>query len=183
MSAAEQQSETLHGILAEFRNPKELMDAAREVNRKGFKKWDTYSPFPIHGMEKAMGLKKSKVGWIVLSHAFLGFFGALALMMWTMGVDYPMNISGKPFWNMPAFVPITFELTVLLSAFGAVFGMFFLNGLPKLHNPIFNVERFKKATDDGFFLSIDADDHLFDSKETRKLLEDAKATHIENIYD
>lgn len=182
MSTQSSETKNLYGILAEFKNPKDLLDAARKVNRAGFKEWDSYSPFPIHGIEKAMGLKKSKVGWIVLAHALVGFFGALALMMWVTGVDYPMNISGKPGWNFPAFVPITFELTVLFSAFGAVFGMFFLNGLPKLYNPLFNVDRFKQATDDGFFISIGVEDRLFDEEKTRKLLEDAKATHIENIY-
>jgi len=182
MAAEETEKKKLYGILAEFRNPRDLMDVCRVVNRAGYKQWDSYSPFPIHGIEKAMGLKKSKLGWIVLVHAILGFTGAVTLMMWVSGVEYPMNISGKPYWNLPAFVPITFELTVLLSAFGAVFGMFFLNGLPKLHNPLFEVERFKQATDDGFFVSIKAEDKLFDEEETRKLLEEAKATHIENIY-
>ena len=182
MSTNQPENKELYGLLAEFKNPKDLMDASRKVNRAGYNEWDAHSPFPIHGIEKAMGLKKSKLGWIVFGHAIVGFLGALALMMWVSGYEYPMNISGKPGWNFPAFVPITFELTVLLSAFGAVFGMFFLNGLPRLHNPLFEVERFKKATDDSFFISIEAEDKLFDEEKTRKLMEDAKATHIENIY-
>jgi len=182
MSKEQHNDKEMYGILAEFKNTRDLMDACRQVNRAGFKLWDSYSPFPIHGIEKAMGLKKSKLGWIVILHSMIGFFGALALMMWVTGYEYPMNISGKPGWNFPAFVPITFELTVLLSAFGAVFGMFFLNGLPKPYNPLFNVERFKKATDDSFFISIEADDKLFEEEKTRKLLEDARAIHIEKIY-
>ena len=130
-----------------------------------------------------MNLKKSKLGWIVFVHGVIGFVGAIAMMYYMSVIDYPLNISGKPFFNAPAWVPITFELTVLLSAFGAVFGMFFLNGLPKLHNPLFNVQRFKKATDDGFFACIEADDNQFDAIEVKKLFEEAGATHIEEVYE
>ncbi len=173
----------LYGIIAEFKNPKELIDVAKTMSKSGFSKFDTFSPFPIHGMDKAMKLKKSKLGWIVLGHAFIGFFGALAMMYFMAVMDYPMNISGKPFFNAPAWVPITFELTVLLSSFGAVFGMFFLNGLPKLNNPLFNVERFKKATDDGFFACIEAEDDMFDADKVKNLFEEAGATHIEEVYE
>lgn len=183
MSTSKDQNQSLYGILAEFRNPKELTDAARLCVQKGYNKFDTFSPFPIHGMDKAMNLKKSKLGWIVLGHAILGFSGAIAMMYYMSVIDYPINISGKPFFNAPAWVPITFELTVLLSAFGTVFGMFFLNGLPKLHNPLFNVQRFKKATDDGFFVCIEAEDAQFEEGEVRKFLEEAGATHIEEVYD
>ncbi|MEQ8523478.1 DUF3341 domain-containing protein [Gracilimonas sp.] len=173
----------LYGIIAEFKNPKELIDVAKTMSKSGFSKFDTFSPFPIHGMDKAMKLKKSKLGWIVLGHAFIGFFGALAMMYFMAVMDYPMNISGKPFFNAPAWVPITFELTVLLSSFGAVFGMFFLNGLPRLNNPLFNVERFKKATDDGFFACIEAEDDMFEAGKVKKLFEEAGATHIEEVYE
>jgi len=178
-----EKNSNLYGILAEFKNPKALIDAARSVNQSGFTKFDTYSPFPIHGMDKAMSLKKSKLGWIVFGHALLGFSGAIAMMYFMSVIDYPINISGKPFFNAPAWVPITFELTVLLSSFGAVFGMFFLNGLPRLHNPLFNVERFKKTTDDGFFVCIEAEDQQFEETKVRQLLEEAGATHIEEVYD
>lgn len=187
MSASEtngmEQNASLYGVLAEFRNPKELIDAAMLVNKSGYTKYDTFSPFPVHGMDKAMSLKKSKLGWIVLMHGFIGFTGAITMMYFMAVADYPLNISGKPFLNGPAWVPITFELTVLLSAFGAVFGMFFLNGLPKLNNPLFSVERFKKATDDGFFVCIEAGDNQFETEKVRKLFEEAGATHIEEVYD
>ena len=174
---------TLHGILAEYQNPKALMDAAKTVNQSGYTQFDTFSPFPIHGIDKAMSLKKSKLGWIVITMGTIGFTTALSMMTYMSVMDYPLNISGKPFFNAPAWVPITFELTVLFSAFGAVFGMFFLNGLPKLHNPLFNVERFKKSTDDGFFVYIEATDAQFEAEKVRKLLEDAGATHIEEVHD
>lgn len=175
--------QNLYGILAEFKNPKELTDVAKTMAKSGFSKFDTFSPFPIHGMDKAMKLKKSKLGWIVLGHAILGFSGAIAMMYYMSVMDYPMNISGKPFFNAPAWVPITFELTVLLSSFGAVFGMFFLNGLPKLNNPLFNIERFKKATDDGFFACIEAEDDMFEEAKVKQLFKEAGATHIEEVYD
>lgn len=178
-----EETSKMYGILGEFRNPKELYDVAKLVNTSGYSKFDTFSPFPIHGIDKAMGLKKSKLGLIIIAHGLVGFFGALAMMYFMSVVDYPLNISGKPFFNAPAWVPIVFELTVLLSAFGTVFGMFFLNGLPRFNNPLFNVDRFKKATDDGFFICIEADDSLFDTNKVKQLLKDAGATHIEEVYD
>ena len=173
----------LYGILAEFKNPKALIDASKKVVEAGYDKFDTYAPFPIHGIDKAMNLPKSKLGWIVLTTGSMGFIGAISMMYYMSVIDYPLNISGKPFFNAPAWVPIIFELTVLLSAFGAVFGMFFLNGLPKLNNPLFNVERFKKATDDGFFVCIEAKDSKFQADLVQQLFEDAGATHIEEVYD
>lgn len=177
------ESKNLYGILAEFKNPKALIDASAKVVEAGYDKFDTYSPYPIHGIDKAMKLPKSKLGLIVFGHAILGFTGAIVMMYWMSVIDYPINISGKPFFNAPAWVPITFELTVLLSAFGAVFGMFFLNGLPRLNNPLFEVERFKKATDDGFFVCIEAKDSKFQEDLVRQLFEEAGATHIEEVYD
>ncbi|MDZ7690110.1 MAG: DUF3341 domain-containing protein [Balneolaceae bacterium] len=176
-------NKNMYGILAEFRNPKELIDAASTVEKSGYKKFDTFAPFPIHGMEKAMGLKKSPLGWIVFAGALVGCVGAVWLMVWVMGYEYPMNISGKPYINLPVMVPITFELTVLLSAFAATFGMIALNKLPRLHNPLFNSERFETASDDGFFVCIEAEDDLFEEEKVNKLFNDAGATHIETIYD
>lgn len=177
------ENKQIYGVLAEFRNPKELVDAASSVKKSGYRDFDTYAPFPIHGMEKAMGLKKSPLGWIVLGGALTGMIGALALMIWVMGYEYPMNISGKPYINFPIYVPITFELTVLLAAFAATFGMLALNKLPRLHNPLFNVERFSKASDDGFFVHIEASDDLFSEEKVKKLFQDNGATHIETVYD
>jgi len=177
------ENKNVHGILAEFRNPKELIDAAETVKNSGYSNFDTYAPFPIHGMEKAMGLKNSPLGWIVLVGGLAGMIGALALMIWVMGYEYPLNISGKPYINIPVYVPITFEMTVLFAAFAATFGMFALNKLPRFHNPLFNVERFKKASDDGFFICIEASDDLFSENEVSKLFTDSGATHIETVYD
>jgi len=173
----------IYGILAEVRNPKELIDISRTVNKNGYKKFDTFSPFPIHGIDKAMSLQKSKLGWIVLGHGLLGLTGALSMIYYMMVYDYPLNISGKSLMNIPAWIPVTFELTILLSAFGAVFGMFFLNGLPKLNHPLFSSENFKKATNEGFFICIEANDPQFEPEKVHKLLSDAGATNIEEIRD
>ncbi len=181
--STESSNDNIYGVLAEVRNPKELIDIARTVNKSGYKKYDTFSPFPIHGMDKAMSLQKSKLGWIVLSHGLIGMIGAFAMIYFMMVVDYPLNIGGKPLMNIPAWIPVIFELTILLSAFGAVFGMFFLNGLPKLNHPLFTSENFKKATNDGFFICIEAEDPQFETEKVSKLLADAGATNIEEIRD
>ncbi|HLR33220.1 MAG TPA: DUF3341 domain-containing protein [Fodinibius sp.] len=179
----EADNNNIYGILAEFRNPRELVDAADTVRKSGYKEFDTYAPFPIHGMEKAMGLKDSSLGWIVLGGAVTGMVGILALMVWVMAYDYPLNISGKPFINIPIYVPITFEITVLLAAFAAVFGMLALNNLPRFNNPLFNVDRFDKASDDGFFVCIEASDNLLAKEKVSRLFQDSGATHIETVYD
>lgn len=169
------------GLLAEFKNPGDLMKAASLTGKAGYTKFDCHSPFPIHGMDDAMGLKPSPLGIIVLVHSLIGFIGALALQIWSSSIAYPINISGKPFINLPAFVPVTFELTVLLSAFGAVFGMFFLNKMPRHHNPLFNSEHFRRVTDDKFFVVIEAGDDLFSEEKTAQFLREAGAVHIETI--
>ena len=179
----EQSEKKLYGILAECRNPKELIEIANTVSENGYRQYDTFSPFPIHGMDKAMRLRKSKLGWIVAGHGLLGLAGAFTMIYFMMVFDYPMNISGKTLFNMPAWIPVIFELTVLLSSFGAVFGMFFLNGLPKLNHPLFNSEDFKRASDDGFFVCIEADDPQFEESKVEDLLEKAGASNIQKVYD
>ena len=173
--------DTPYGVLAEFANPADLMDAASEVNKAGYKHFDTYSPFPIHGMDDAMGLKPSKLGWIVLAHGLLGLLAGIALQVWSMDIAYPVHISGKPYLNFPAFVPVAFAIVILLASFGAFMGMFFLNRLPRLHQPIFNSDRIAKATDDGFFICIEATDPAFSEQQTGAFLKSIGATHIETI--
>lgn len=171
--------EDIFGVIAEFKTPHDLLEAANKVREAGYKKFDTYSPFPVHGMDAAMGMSDSKLGWIVLLCGATG--GSLAILMqwWMSAVDYKTVIGGKPFFSYQAFVPITFELTVLLSAFGAVFGMLALNALPQLHHAVFSYRRFRKATDDGFFLAIEAKDPNFDASRAQRLLEEAGGEHIE----
>ncbi|MEX0686639.1 MAG: DUF3341 domain-containing protein [Balneolales bacterium] len=176
-----QNKSNIYGILAEYKNPAELMNAASKVAEAGYTKFDAYSPFPIHGMDKAMKLKESKLGWVVMAHAVFGLLFGLGLQILTQSMLYAHNVSGKPFANIPAFIPVTFELTILFSAFGAFFGMFYLNNLPKLHKSLFNSDHFAKATDDGFFICIESDDDLFADEKTEELLKSAGATYIEKI--
>ncbi len=173
----------IYGLLAEFDTPAALYHACEKVRDAGYAAWDAYSPFPVHGLEKAMGLKRSVVPWIV---AIMGFSGAgLGFLMqwWMSAVDYPLIISAKPYNSYPAFVPVTFELGILLGSFGAVFGMLGLNRLPQLYHSLFNAERFSKVTDDGFFIAIEARDPNYDPVRTRKLLEEAGAVAVEEVED
>ena len=172
-----------YGLLAQFEHPGALYKACEKVRDAGYSAWDAHTPFPVHGLEKAMGLKRSVVPWIV---AIMGFSGAglgFLLQYWTSAIDYPLIISGKPFNSYPAFVPVTFELGILLGSFGAVFGMLGLNKLPTLYHSLFNSERFARVTDDGFFISIEARDPNYDAQRTRKLLEDAGAVAVEEVED
>lgn len=172
-----------YGLLAEFRDPAALYHAAEGVRKAGYRQFDTYSPFPIHGMDRAMGLGSSKVGLITFGGGATGFLLGWWLQWWTGSVDYPINIGGKPYFAWEPSIPVIFELTVLLSAFGAVTGMLLLNGLPRPYNPLFYSNRFSRATDDGFFLHIAAVDKRFDAQETAKLLNELGAVHVEEIFD
>ncbi len=171
----------LAGWLAEFDSAESLLKAARGVHAAGIKKFDCHSPFPIHGMDKAMGMKRSPIGYIVGVMGTIGLFGALGLQYWTSAVDYPVVISGKPFFSYQAFVPVTFALTVLLSAFGAFFGMLHLNRMPRLNHPLFNSEKFSRVFDGGFFVSIEADDSVADESKVRDLLNSLGAVSIEEV--
>jgi hypothetical protein len=173
-------------LLAEFETAHDVLHAAQKVRDAGYIRWDAHSPFPVHGMDRAMGLGDSRLGWIVLACALTGLSFAFAMMHWMNGVDYPLIIGDKPGGapgTIPSMVPILFELTILLSAFGAVLGMMYLNRLPRHHHPVFSSERFRQASDDRFFISIEADDPKFDIDRTRTLLEGAHATHVEIIEE
>ena len=169
------------GLLAEFDTPAELYHACEAVRDEGFTKWDAHTPFPVHGLEKAMGIGRSWLPWIVLVMGVSGATGGFMLQTWINVEAYSLVISGKPYWSWQAFMPVTFECGVLFASIGAVFGMFVLNGLPTLYHPVFHSERFLRATDDKFFISIEAADPRFDSEGTKALLESAGATHIESL--
>ena len=175
--------DNLYGLLAEYEHPGTLINAARQVHEAGYKHFDTHSPFPIHGMDKAMGLGQSKVGYITFLGGVTGLALATWFQWWTSAVDYPINISGKPFFAIEPSVPVMFEVTVLLSALSAVGGMLLLNGLPRPYNPLFYSKRFSRVTDDGYFLHIAASDPRFDVEKTKALLRDAHAQGVEEIYD
>jgi hypothetical protein len=173
-------------LLAEFDTTAGIVHAAEKVREAGYTKWDTHTPFPIHGMDKAMGLKDSRVGWIVLGAALFGLTGAFVMMHWMNGIDYPTVVGGKPPGapgTLPSMVPILFELTILCSAFGAVLGMFHLNKLPRHNHPVFESDRFRAATDDKFFISIEAEDPKFSVEQTRELLESTHPTNVEVVEE
>jgi len=171
------------GLLARFESATALLEAARAVRDAGYRRFDCHSPFPIHGMDAAMGLGRSPLGWIVGAAALAGTGAGLGLQWWTSSVAYPLVISGKPFFSFQAYVPITFGVGVLLSAFAAVIGMLALNGLPRLHHAVFYSERFGRFSDDGFFVSIESDDERFSPTETRAFLESIGGLDIEVLAE
>jgi len=171
------------GILAEFPNPGKLFSACENIRDLGYRKWDAHSPFPVHGLERAMGLRDSLLPWVVLVMGLTGASLAMLLQWWISAVAYKLVIAGKPFFSWPAFIPVTFEIGVLFSALGAVIGMFAFNGLPRLNHPLFNSERFLRSTDDGFFISIEAADPNFDPETIESFLVGLGATSVEVVCD
>lgn len=169
------------GLLAEYDSAYALYHAAEKVRDAGYKDWDTHSPYAIHGMDVAMGIPASKLPWITLVAGLMGLSGGWTLQWWVSTIEYPMLISAKPFHSLPAFVPLMFEFTILFAGIATVFGMLFPNGLPMLYHPLFNSERFKRVTDDKFFISIEAKDKKFDSEKTADLLRATGAKHVEVI--
>ena len=171
----------LYAVMVEFDSPSLLIEAVKKVRDQGFKKWDVHTPFPIHGMDEAMGIKGTQLPFLVLACGLTGLGLATLMQWWMNAVDYPFVISGKPLFGLPANIPIMFELTVLLSAFGCFFGMWGLNGLPKLYNPLFKSRRFRRATQDRFFIVIEAEDPQFDAQRTRAFLDSLGGLNIEEI--
>jgi hypothetical protein len=169
------------GLLAQFANPESLVQACAGVREEGFSRWDAHTPFPIHGLDRAMGVRRSWVSAFVLVMGLGGAALGMLLQWWVATTAYPLVISGKPFFSWPAFVPVTFEVGVLFGALAAVFGMLGLNQLPMLYHPLFNSKQFEKVSDDGFFLSIEAGDPKFDERATVELLERAGALEVELV--
>ena len=169
------------GVLAEFETVPQIFHACEEVRDAGFKNWDAYTPFPVHGLDKAQGLKDSHLPWIVLVVGLTGLATAVCLQYWVHVHGYPLVISGKPLAAWPAYVPIIFELSVLFSAFAAVFGMLAINKLPRLHHPLFNSQRFERVTDDRFFIAIESTDPKFAGDDTFQFLEGLGASHVEYV--
>jgi molybdopterin-containing oxidoreductase family membrane subunit len=168
-----------YGLLAEFTSPALLYRACESVRDAGFSRWDAHTPFPVHGLERAMGLSRSRLPWIVFVLAMGGALGGFLLQTWVHSLEYPSVISGKPLFAWPAYIPVTFELAVLGGALGAVLGMFHLNRLPRHHHPVFEAPAFERASDDRFFISIEAQDPRFDHSATPELLRRAGAARLE----
>ena len=169
----------LYGVLAEFESPKALVAAARRVRDAGYRRFDAHSPFPVHGIDDALGVRRTRLPYLVLAGGLVGLLSALILQWWTNAVDYPLNISGKPLFSLPANIPVIFELTILLAGVTAFAGVLVLNLLPEHHHPLFASARFRRASSDGFFLSIEAADERFRLDEVKALLADAGALAIE----
>jgi hypothetical protein len=172
-----------YGIIAEFETPAAVMHAAEKVRDSGFRKWDVFTPFPVHGMDKAMGLKNSRVGWFSFIGGVTGYTCGMLMIWWMNAVDYPIVIGGKPMFSPFAAFPPSYELTILLGSFGSLLGMLFLNRLPRLHHPLLKHRRFALATHDRFFLVIETADPKYAEAETRKLLESTGSTRIEMVEE
>lgn len=161
---------SIFGVAAAFEGPKELLAAVKRVHLAGYRKFDVHTPFPVHGMDEAMGLKRSKLGWIVFLCGAFGLVFAMAMQWYANAFDYPLIKQGKPYFAWQAFIPVTFELMVLFAAFGAVFGMIALNGLPCWYHPTLKSDGLAKLADDGFYLVIESRDMQFEAGKTVEFL-------------
>ncbi len=171
----------LFGYLAEFESVNALIEACERVRDEGFTRWDAHTPFPVHGLDAAMGLRSTKLPWLVFGAGLSGAGIGMLMQWWMNAVDYPLNISGKPLFSIPANIPIAFEVTILFSALTAFVGMLALNGLPQYHHPIFQSERFRRASDDRFFISIEARDPRCRGEMTERFLAGLGAVAVERL--
>ena len=170
---------TTWGALAELASPEALFKACERLRDAGYTEWDAHSPYPVHGLERAMGLKRSLVPFFVLILGLAGAAGGMLLQWWVSTEAYPLIVSGKPMFSWPAFVPIMFECGVLGGAAGAFFGFLALARLPRHHHPLFESKAFERVTDDAFFVSVSAADPAWDSEATVRLLHDLGAERVE----
>jgi hypothetical protein len=161
----------IYGLLAEFESPTALVHAAEQARDAGFRRMDAYSPIPIEELHHALGLKDTRLPWIVLGGGLTGALAGYGLQFWASTLAYPLNIGGRPFHSWPSFIVPAFETTILFAAGAAVLGMIVLNGLPMPYHPVFNAPRFAMASRDRFFLCIESQDPKFDQTTTRRFLE------------
>ena len=172
-----------YGIIAEFETTADVLHAAEKVRNAGFRRWDVFTPFPIHGMDKAMGMKNSPVGWFSFLGGVTGYTTGMLMIWWMNAFDYRIVVGGKPMFSPYGAFPPSYELTILFGAFGALFGMLFLNRLPRLHHPLLKHKRFEQVTHDKFFIVIETEDPKYSETETRKLLEATGSKHIEMVEE
>jgi len=173
----------LYGIMAEFDDATALVAAAQRAHQEGYRTMDAYSPFPIEELHEALGSHHTRLPLIVLIGGLVGCIGGYLLQYWSSAIAYPLNVGGKPFHSWPAFVPVTFECTILAAALSAVLGMLALNGLPQPYHPVFNVPRFALASRNRFFLCIEAKDPRFDLEGTRRFLETLGPREVTTVAD
>ena len=174
---------SLHGLIAEFDDPSSLVAATERAHAEGYRRMDAYSPFPIEELHHALGARTTRLLLIVLIGGITGCVGGYALQYWASAIAYPLNVAGKPLHSWPAFVPVTFECTILIAALSAVLGMLALNGLPMPYHPVFNVPRFALASRNRFFLCIEATDPKFDLEATRRFLETLSPREVATVAD
>lgn len=172
---------SVHALMGWYETPAELYRACEALRDAGYRRFDAHTPFAVHGLEHAMGLRPSRLPWIVLGGGLFGLFGSVALAWYTQGYDYPQNISGKEAFSFQAYVPVFFELTVLCAAFAAFFGLWAMNRLPRFSHPVHAHPSFPRATDDAFFISVEAADPEYDSVATRRLLAGLGARELQEV--
>jgi hypothetical protein len=171
----------MHGLLAEFVTPEQVLHATRAAYAEGYRRMEAYAPFPVEGLAEALGYHHTRLPLVVLAGGIAGCAGGLLLQYWTSAVDYRINVGGRPLASWPMFVPVTFELTILVAALAAVLGMLAMNGLPQPYHPVFNVPGFALATKDRFFLCIESRDPKFDAVATRRFLEGLEAREVSDV--
>jgi hypothetical protein len=171
----------VYGVMAEFDNPTDLLKATEEAYSAGYRKMDAYTPYPIEEISDALGFHKTRVPLIVLIGAILGGTSGYLLQYWISAISYPINVGGRPFVSWPAFIIVTFEMTILFGGISAVVGMLGLNGLPMPYHPVFNNPRFSAASRDRFFLCIEAADPKFDREGTLKFLNGMQAIDVAEV--
>src|SRR3974390_108879 len=170
-----------YGMLAEFTTAASVLHAAEKVRDAGYRRWDVFTPFPVHGMDHAMGLRNSKVGWFTFLGGVTGYTTGMLMIWWMNAGDYPIAMDEKPMFSPFSAFPPSYELTILFGAFGSLFGMLFLNRLPRLHHPLLTNKRFSLVTHARFFVVVECADPKYSESETRKLLEEAGSRHIEVV--
>jgi hypothetical protein len=174
-------SSPIYGLLAEFDNPSQVVEAAEAARAAGYRKMDAYTPFPVEGLSEAIGFHRTRLPLIIFIGGLLGCLGGFALQYWCSKINYPINVGGRPLNSWPMFVPVTFELTILAAASAAVIGLFSLNGLPMPYHPVFNVREFALASRNRFFLCIEASDPKFDAEKTRTFFATLNARSIYEV--
>jgi hypothetical protein len=178
-----EQRSHIYGVIGEFEKPEQLVHAAAKIREAGYRQYESYSPFPVEGLPEAMGMKRNLVPLITLIGGLCGGLGGFGFQYWVNVYSYPLNIAGRPLNSWPAFIPVTFELTILCASLSAVFGMLALNKLPQPHHPIFNAHRFSHASQDRFFVCIQARDKKFNLAETARFLQGLSAQHVSEVHD
>jgi hypothetical protein len=171
----------IFGLMAEFATADEILRATREARRAGYRDMDAYTPYPVEGLASELGLPRTRVPFVVLTAGLVGAAVGYFMQYWSMAVDYPFNVAGRPLNSWPVFIPITFEVMVLIASFATLLGVLFLNGLPQPHHPVFNAPRFAHASQDRFFLCIEATDPRFRQEETRQFLADLHPAEVVEV--